>query len=264
MSKMILGRYIPGDSFIHRLDPRTKLLATFYYIAIVFLANNWRSYLFLALVTIAIIPLAQVSFRFFLRGLLPVLFLIVFTVLIQVFFTTGGHVYWHWGWFTLSSAGLINAAYIFIRLVLIIFMSTLLTLTTPSLSLADAVESLLKPLAAIKFPVTEVALMLSIALRFVPTLMDQTSKTMNAQRARGVDFGSGGLVKQVKSIVPLFIPLFVSAFAMADDLATAMEARGYKDGYGRTRYRVLHYGRGDLLTLVVMVALTLGLVLLRK
>ena len=264
MNKMILGRYIPGDSFIHRLDPRTKLLATFYYIAIVFLANNWQSYLLISVITLAIIPLARVSFRFFLRGLMPVLFLIVFTVLLQVFFTTGGHVYWQWGWLTSSSAWVINAAYIFIRLVLIIFMSTLLTLTTPSLSLADAVESLLKPLAKIHFPVTEVALMLSIALRFVPTLMDQTTKTMNAQRARGVDFGSGGLVAQVKAIVPLFIPLFVSAFAMADDLATAMEARGYQSGYGRTRYRVLRYGRGDLLTLGLMIVLTVGLLFLRK
>lgn len=264
MNNMILGRYIPGDSPIHRLDPRTKLLAAFYYIAIVFLANNWQSYLFLGMVTIAIIPLAQVSWRFFLRGLLPILFLIVFTVLLQVLFTTGGHVYWHWGWLTISSLGLTNAAFIFIRLVLIIFMSTLLTLTTPSLSLADAVESLLKPLRKLHFPVTEVALMLSIALRFVPTLMDQTTKTMNAQRARGVDFGSGGLIKQVKSIVPLFIPLFVSAFSMADDLATAMEARGYNDGEHRTRYRVLRYGRGDILTAVVMVLLTVGLIVLRK
>lgn len=263
MSKMILGRYIPGNSFIHRLDPRTKLMAAFYYIAIVFLANNWQSYLFLSVLTVAVIPLAQVSFRFFLRGLMPVLFLIVFTVALQVFFTTGGHVYWHWGWLTVSSAGLVNAAYIFIRLVLIIFMSTLLTLTTPSLSLADAVESLLKPLKVIHFPVTAVALMLSIALRFVPTLMDQTTKTMNAQRARGVDFGSGGLVAQIKAIVPLFIPLFVTAFSMADDLATAMEARGYRDGEGRTRYRVLQYGRRDLITLGFMLVLTAGLFWLR-
>ena len=264
MNKMILGRYIPGDSPIHRLDPRTKLLVTFYYIAIVFLANNWQSYLFVGVVTLAIIPLAQVSWRFFIRGLMPILFLIVFTVLLQVFFTTGGHVYWHWGWLTISSLGLTNAVFIFLRLVLIIFMSTLLTLTTPSLSLADAVESLLKPLRKVHFPVTEVALMLSIALRFVPTLMDQTTKTMNAQRARGVDFGSGGLIKQVKSIVPLFIPLFVSAFSMADDLATAMEARGYNDGNHRTRYRVLRYGRGDVMAAGVMAVLTAGLVLLRK
>lgn len=263
MNKMILGRYIPGDSFIHRLDPRTKLIATFYYIAIVFLANNWISYLAVTLITLAIIPFAKVSFKFFLNGLLPVLFLLVFTVLIQIFFTTGGHVYWHWGWLSITSLGLVNAGFIFIRLVLIIFMSTLLTLTTPSLSLADAVESLLKPLAKIHFPVTEVALMLSIALRFVPTLLDQTTKTMNAQRARGVDFGSGGLFKQVRTIVPLFIPLFVSAFTMADDLATAMEARGYRDGIGRTKYRVLHYGKGDGIAALVLILLTGVLLLLR-
>lgn len=263
MNKMILGRYIPGESFIHRLDPRTKLLAAFYYIAVVFLANNWQSYLFAAVLTIGIIPLAQVGMRFFIRGLRPVLLLIVFTVALQLFFTTGGHVYWHWGWLTLSSAGLANAASIFVRLILIIFMSTLLTLTTPSLSLADAVESLLRPLKLVHFPVTAVALMLSIALRFVPTLMDQTAKTMNAQRARGVDFGTGSIIAQMKAIVPLFIPLFVSAFSMADELATAMEARGYRDGEGRTRYRVLQYQRRDLIAAGFMLILTAGLLLLR-
>lgn len=264
MNKMILGRYIPGNSLIHQLDSRTKLLATFYYIAIIFLANNWQSYLFVTAVTLLIIPLAKISLKFFIQGLLPVLFLLIFTVVIQVFFTTGGHVYFHWGWLSITSLGLVNAGFIFVRLVLIIFMSTLLTLTTPSLSLADAVESLLKSLAKIHFPVTEVALMLSIALRFVPTLLDQTTKTMNAQRARGVDFGSGGLFKQIRAIVPLFIPLFVAAFTMADDLATAMEARGYRDGYGRTKYRMLHYSRRDIWAALTLLVLTGGLMLLRN
>ena len=149
------------------------------------------------------------------------------------------------------------------RFVLIIFMSTLLTLTTPPLLLADAIESILKPLKVIHFPVYEVALMLSIALRFVPTLMDETTKIMNAQRARGVDFGEGSLLQQMKSIIPILIPLFVSSFNRADDLATAMEARGYQGGEGRSKYRVLKWQTRDTLAFVAMAVLTVGLVILR-
>ncbi|WKF84647.1 energy-coupling factor transporter transmembrane component T family protein [Lacticaseibacillus pantheris] len=263
MNSMLLGRYIPGNSPVHQLDPRTKLLGCFYYIGIVFLANNWITYALLFVLTLGMLPLARVRLGFFLRGLRTIMFLILFTVLLQLFFTTGGHVWWQWGWLTVTSKGVLNAVYILCRLVLIIFASTLLTLTTQPLGLADAVESILKPLKKIHVPVTELALMLSIALRFVPTLMDQTTKTMNAQRARGVDFGSGGPIKQLKSIVPLFIPLFVSAFSMADDLATAMEARGFRGGDGRTRYRALAYHRGDVVAAILLVAVTVVLIVLR-
>ena len=191
------------------------------------------------------------------------IWLILFTVMLQVLFSQGGTVYFKWWIFSVSSFGLQNGAFIFIRFVLIIFMSTLLTLTTPPLSLSDAIEYLLRPLKVVKFPAHEISLMLSIALRFVPTLMDETEKIMNAQRARGVDFGEGNLMQKMKAVVPLLIPLFVSSFNRAEDLAIAMEARGYQGGEGRTKYRVLHWKLNDSLVVVVFALLTVCLVWLR-
>lgn len=264
MNKLIFGRYIPGDSLIHRLDPRAKLVASFYFIGIIFLANNWQSYLFLAVFTLFAVFLSKISLSFFLRGVRPLIWLIIFTVALQMLFTRGGTLYWSWGVFSLSSYGIQNGLFIFCRFVLIIFMSTLLTLTTPPLSMSDAIESLLNPLKRFHLPVHEIALMLSIALRFVPTLMDETEKIMNAQRARGVDFNDGNLIQKVKAIVPLLIPLFVSSFNRAEDLATAMEARGYRGGEGRSKYRKLKWANRDTLVLVVFAVATLILIFLRS
>lgn len=264
MNKLIFGRYIPGDSFIHKLDPRTKLLGSFYFIGIIFLANNWRSYLFLAAFTLVAIALSKISFTFFWKGVRPLLWLILFTVALQMFFTSGGIVYWQWGILQLTEFGVRNGIFIFCRFVLIIFMSTLLTLSTPPLELSDALEYVLRPLKAVKFPVHEISLMLSIALRFVPTLMDETEKIMNAQRARGVDFGEGNLIQKMQAIVPLLIPLFVSSFNRAEDLATAMEARGYQGGEGRTKYRILHWQRRDTAVVVVFALLTVILIGLKS
>ncbi|OJG95133.1 cobalt ABC transporter ATP-binding protein [Enterococcus thailandicus] len=254
---------MPGDSFIHRLDPRAKLLASFYFIGIIFLANNWQTYLLLALFTLFAVSLSKVDMKFFIRGIRPLIWLILFTVALQVLFTSGGEVYWHWGIFNITQFGVLNGLFIFCRFVLIIFMSTLLTLTTPPLELSDAIEYLLRPLKVVRFPVHEISLMLSIALRFVPTLMDETEKIMNAQRARGVDFGEGSLVQKMKAIIPLLIPLFVSSFNRAEDLATAMEARGYQGGEGRTKYRVLHWHNQDTLVMIAFGLLTVILVFLR-
>ncbi|MFV0557110.1 MAG: energy-coupling factor transporter transmembrane component T family protein [Enterococcus sp.] len=263
-NKLIFGRYIPGDSLIHRLDPRIKLIASFYFIGIIFLANNWQSYGFLTLFTFFCVFLSKVRLSFFIKGVRPLLWLILFTVALQVLFTVGGETYWEWGIFHITEFGVLNGIFIFCRFVLIIFMSTLLTLTTPPLELSDAIEYLLRPLNAIRFPVHEVSLMLSIALRFVPTLMDETEKIMNAQRARGVDFGEGSLVDKMKAIIPLLIPLFVSSFNRAEDLATAMEARGYNGGEGRTKYRQLAWHRRDTVVGVVFVLLTVALIFLRS
>ncbi|GMC00529.1 MULTISPECIES: energy-coupling factor transporter transmembrane component T family protein [Enterococcus] len=263
MNKLIFGRYMPGDSFIHRLDPRAKLLASFYFIGIIFLANNWQTYLLLAMFTLFAVSLSKVDMKFFIRGIRPLIWLILFTVALQVLFTSGGEVYWHWGIFNITQFGVLNGLFIFCRFVLIIFMSTLLTLTTPPLELSDAIEYLLRPLKVVRFPVHEISLMLSIALRFVPTLMDETEKIMNAQRARGVDFGEGSLVQKMKAIIPLLIPLFVSSFNRAEDLATAMEARGYQGGEGRTKYRVLHWHNQDTLVMIAFGLLTVILVFLR-
>lgn len=263
MNKLLLGRYIPGDSLIHRLDPRAKLLASFYFIGIIFLCNNFLSYGLMLAFTIVAILLSKISLRFFLRGVRPLIWLILFTVLLQVFFTQGGEVYFHWGIISLTRLGIVNGLYIFCRFVLIIFMSTLLTLTTTPLALADAIEYLLRPLKVVRFPAHEVSLMLSIALRFVPTLMDETEKIMNAQRARGVDFGEGSLIQKMKAVIPLLIPLFVSSFNRAEDLAVAMEARGYQGGEGRSKYRLLHWSKKDSIVGLCFAALTLALVFLR-
>ncbi|EDP68725.1 cobalt transport family protein [Carnobacterium sp. AT7] len=264
MDKLIFGRYIPGDSWIHKLDPRAKLLGTVIFIGIIFLANNWLTYLLLLAFALTAIRLSTIKLSFFINGVKPLIWLILFTVVLQVLFTGGSTVYFDWGPIIVSQEGLLNGVFIFCRFVLIIFMSTLLTLTTMPLSLTDAIEYLLRPLKVVKVPVYEIALMLSIALRFVPTLMDETEKIMNAQRARGVDFGEGNIFQQMKSIVPILIPLFVSSFNRAEELATAMEARGYKGGEGRTKYRKLDWVSRDTIAMLGYAVLTVGLVVLRK
>ncbi|SER82949.1 energy-coupling factor transport system permease protein [Isobaculum melis] len=263
MDKLILGRYIPGDSIVHQLDPRVKLLGSIYFIFLLFFANNWQSYLFLAVFILVAIKLSKISLGFFLRGLKPLLWLIIFTVSLQLLFSRGGEIYFSFGPIAISQFGLINAALIFCRFVFIIFMSTLLTLTTIPLELTDAIEFILSPFKYVKLPVHEIALMISIALRFVPTLMDETTKIMNAQRARGVEFGEGNLFQQMKSIIPLLIPLFVSSFNRAEELATAMEARGYRGGEGRTKYRVLNWEVTDTMAVIVFAFVTVGVILLR-
>ena len=263
LDKLLLGRYLQGDSFIHRLDPRTKFLATFLFIIIVFLANNWLTYFILAIFTMIALLASKIPMSFFWNGVKPLLWVILFTVVLQMVFTTGGDVYVEWGFIKITSYGVINAIFIFLRFMFIIFISTLMTLTTPPLQIADAMESIMKPLGKIGVPVHEIALMLSIALRFVPTLMDEAQKIMNAQRARGVDFGEGNLFEQMKAIIPILIPLFVSSFNRAEDLATAMEARGYQGGTGRSKYRVLTYGKIDGIAATSLVVLTIALVLFR-
>lgn len=263
LDKLLLGRYLQGNSFIHRLDPRTKFLATFVFIIIVFLANNWLTYLILAVFTLIALFASKIPMSFFWNGVKPLLWVILFTVVLQMVFTTGGEVYIEWAFIKITSYGVINAIFIFLRFMFIIFISTLMTLTTPPLQIADAMESIMKPLGKIGVPVYEIALMLSIALRFVPTLMDEAQKIMNAQRARGVDFGEGNLFEQMKAIIPILIPLFVSSFNRAEDLATAMEARGYQGGTGRSKYRVLTYSKIDGIAATSLVVLTITLVLFR-
>ncbi|WP_347297942.1 energy-coupling factor transporter transmembrane protein EcfT [Dolosigranulum savutiense] len=263
MDKLIFGRYVTGDSLIHRLDPRAKLLSTLLFVVIIFLANNWLTYLGLALFVGLGIYLSDIKLSFFINGVKPLIWLILFTVLLQVVFTAGENVLFSWWVIVISKEGLVNGAFIFMRFVLIIFMTTLLTLTTMPMSLTEAIEYLLHPGKKIGVPVHEIALMLSIALRFVPTLMDETEKIMNAQRARGIDFGEGNLYNQMKSIVPMLIPLFVSSINRAEELATAMEARGYKGGQGRTKFRQLTWQRRDTYLLGIYLAMTIFLIIFR-
>ena len=264
MDNLILGRYIPGDSWIHKLDPRTKLMGTMFFILIIFLANNWITYGLLFLLTLVALKLSGLRLSFFLKGLRPLIGLIFLTVLLQIFFTAGETVYFSWGIFQLTKEGIVSGAFIFSRFVMIILMSTLMTLTTMPLSLTDALEYLMHPLNTIKVPVHEIALMLSIALRFVPTLMDETEKIMNAQRARGTDFGEGSLIQQMKAIVPLLVPLFISSFNRAEELANAMEARGYRGGEGRTKYRILKWKTRDSVAMGNLVFVAGALLVLRS
>lgn len=263
MQNMLFGRYIPGDSWIHKLDPRAKIIGTMLFIVIIFFANNWSTYLVMFLFVMVALYLSKISLNFFLRGVRPLIWLILLTVVLQMFFTTGETVYFSWGIITLTKEGIINGIFIFLRFLLIIFMSTLMTLTTMPLSLTDALEYLLNPLKKINVPVHEIALMLSIALRFVPTLMDETEKIMNAQRARGIEFGEGTIIQQMKAIVPLLVPLFISSFSRAEELATAMEARGYRGGEGRTKYRQLIWQKRDTLAMIALTLLTLAVFVLR-
>ncbi|MBA2795217.1 cobalt/nickel transport system permease protein [Streptococcus porcinus] len=259
MDKLILGRYIPGNSMIHRLDPRSKLIAMMIYVVIIFWANNLVTNAIMFALTMLVVILSQVKISFFLNGLKPMIGIILFTTMFQIFFTRGGQVLVDFWIIKITSHGLSQALLIFMRFILIIFFSTLLTLTTTPLSLSDAVESLLKPFRLLKVPAHEIGLMLSLSLRFVPTLMDDTTLIMNAQKARGVDFGEGTLVQKVKSIIPILIPLFASSFKRADALAIAMESRGYKGGNDRSKFRLLKWQLGD--TCVVVGMLFLGLVL---
>lgn len=264
MDNMILGRYIPGDSIIHRLDPRSKLLAMFLLIVISFWANNPITNLLLFVVTGIFIILSGVPLSFFIKGLRSMFFLIAFTTIFQLFFITGGQVLWEIGFIKITSHGIEQAGIIFCRFVLIIFFSTLLTLTTMPLSLATAVESLLSPLKRFKVPVHEIGLMLSMSLRFVPTLMDDTIRIMNAQKARGVDFGEGSIIQKVKAMIPILIPLFATSLKRADSLATAMEARGYQGGVGRSQYRQLSWMRKDSIALILISLLGILLFILKS
>lgn len=261
MRNMLLGRYIPGDSFLHRLDPRSKLLMMVAFIAIIFLANDWLGYLLLIVYVGLGIFLSKIQVSFFFKGLRGMMGLILFTVLFQMFFTPGATVLFHWGIINISLESVINAVYIFFRFVLIIAMSTLLTLTTPPLTLADGIETGLSPLKKIRVPVHELGLMLSISLRFIPTLLDDTTMIMNAQRSRGMDFGQGGLLQRIKSIIPILIPLFVSSFRRADDLAIAMEARGYQGGDGRSKHRLLKWRLRDTMALGSILVLAMLLII---
>ena len=264
MDNMILGRYIPGDSIIHRLDPRSKLLAMFLLIVISFWANNPITNLLLFVVTGIFISLSGVPLSFFIKGLRSMFFLIAFTTIFQLFFITGGQVLWEIGFIKITSHGIEQAGIIFCRFVLIIFFSTLLTLTTMPLSLATAVESLLSPLKRFRVPVHEIGLMLSMSLRFVPTLMDDTIRIMNAQKARGVDFGEGSIIQKVKAMIPILIPLFATSLKRADSLATAMEARGYQGGVGRSQYRQLSWMRKDSIALILISLLGILLFILKS
>ncbi|WP_298833687.1 energy-coupling factor transporter transmembrane protein EcfT [uncultured Planococcus sp.] len=255
MEKMIFGRFIPGDSIIHRMDPRAKILFVFVFIAIVFIANSAVTYGILLGFTLLVVFLSKIRLYFLINGLKPVFILLIFTFLLHIFFTREGDLLLDIGFIEIYEEGLRQGIFISIRFLVLVFITSILTLTTSPISITDGIEVLLGPFKRVKLPVHELALMMSISLRFIPTLMDETGKILKAQMARGSDIGSGPVKERVKAVVPLLIPLFVSAFKRAEDLATAMEVRGYRGGEGRTRYRQLDWRFVDSLSLLVLAGL---------
>ncbi|MEQ2528989.1 energy-coupling factor transporter transmembrane protein EcfT [Bacillaceae bacterium CLA-AA-H227] len=264
MEKMIFGRYIPAESPLHRMDPRSKILLVFLFVCVVFIANNAITYGLLAVYTFLMVLSSKVPIRFILGGLRIVLWLVLFTLVLHLFFTKEGEVLFQWGSISIYEGGLKQGIFISVRFFLLILMTSLLTLTTTPIEITDGIEVLLDPLKKIKFPVHELALMMSISLRFIPTLMEETDKIMKAQTARGVEFSGGPIKDRVKAIIPLLIPLFIGSFKRAEELATAMEARGYRGGEGRTKYRQLRWGFVDTVMLLILAGVTAALVLFRS
>ena len=256
-----IGQYYQKDSVMHRLDPRTKIVLTFVYILSLFVFENPAVYAVAALFLIIEIILSAIPLLYMVRGLKPVVFLLAFTVVVNLFFTGGQELVSFWI-FRITIEGLKRSAYLMGRLIFLVLASNLMTLTTAPVSLTNALEYLMKPLKIFRVPVHEVAMMMSIALRFIPILVDETNKIMKAQIARGADFESGNIIKKTKSLIPVIIPLFVSAFRRANNLAQAMEARCYNGGEGRTRLNPLKYRRADIAAYVLLVIYAVLIVLM--
>ena len=258
LKDITLGQYFPGNSLVHRLDPRTKLLAVVLYIVALFLAKFFISYGVMFAVLALSIAISKVPVKSILRGMKPILFIAIFTAILNLFYTPGEHVLVKVWVLTITLEGVFSAFFMVLRIMMLIAGTFLLTYTTSPILLTDGLEALLNPLKKLKVPVHELAMMMSIALRFIPTLIEETDKIMSAQRARGADFESGNLIQRAKALIPLLVPLFISSFRRADELAVAMECRCYRGGQGRTRLRQLKYGSSDAVTLVLFLAVTVA------
>ena len=263
LKDITLGQFFPGYSAIHRLDPRTKLLLLVVYIVVLFLAVNWLSYAVVALFLAICIAISKIQLKAFVRGMKPLLFILIFTAILNLFFTEGENVLVDLKFAVIYWEGVNRAVFMLLRILLMIMGTFLLTYTTSPISLTDGLESLLSPLKRIKVPVHELSMMMCIALRFIPTLIEETDKIISAQKARGADFESGKLMERVKALVPILVPLFVSAFRRADELATAMECRCYHGGKGRTKMNKLHYRLRDLTAFLLGAAILAGVIVLR-
>jgi len=257
-----IGQYYPVSSLVHKLDPRTKILITFIYIISLFFITYLPGYAFVVLFLYAVISLSHVPLHFILKGLKGIAFILLFTLVLNVFFTPGGKVYYEWGIINITELGVKTAVMMGTRLILLIVGSSLLTLTTSPIELTDGIESLLNPFRKIGIPAHEIAMMMSIALRFIPILLEETDKIMKAQMARGADFETGNIIKRAKSMIPIMVPLFISAFRRAEELAMAMEARCYRGGVGRTRMNKLQYNKQDVYAFIVGGLFMIGCVLL--
>ena len=257
-----IGQYYPAKSILHRLDPRVKLICTLLYLVSLFLFRSVPGYIVATIFLAMIIKISTVPFSYIVRGLKPIVMLLMITVLFNLFLTRDGEVLFHAWIFTITEGGLITAVYMAIRLIYLIIGSSLMTFTTTPNELTDGIEALLHPLNRIHVPVHEVAMMMSIALRFIPILLEETDKIMKAQIARGADLESGNMIQKAKSMIPILVPLFVSAFRRANDLAMAMEARCYRGGEGRTKMKPLHYQKRDYVAYIVVIIYVIAVVLI--
>ena len=263
LKDITLGQYFPGKSVIHLLDPRTKLIMLVVYIVGLFVASSWISYAVMLVFLVTVIAISTIPVKNILRGLKPLIFILVFTGILNLLFTDTGNVLVSFWVITITDDGLIRAFFMMARILMLISGTFLLTYTTSPIALTDGLEKLLSPLKVIKVPVHELSMMMCIALRFIPTLIEETDKIMCAQKARGADFETGNLLQRAKALVPILVPLFISAFRRADELATAMECRCYQGGEGRSKMKMLRYTRRDylaFLTGVVMIAVVIVLV----
>ena len=261
LKDITIGQFFPGNSVFHRADPRAKIILGILYIVAVFLANSIPSYVFLLVCSCLLVFISRIPLSIVLRSFRALIFIIAFTSIINLFWTDGERLLFEFGFIHVYLEGVLFAVKMIVRITsLLVGTSIILSYTTSPIALTDGLEQLLAPLKKIKLPVHEFSMMMTIALRFIPTLVEETDKIMNAQKARGADLSSGGLIRRAKALIPVLIPLFVSAFRRADDLAVAMECRCYHGGNGRTRMNVLHFGIADLVLLLGFIVFTAGVV----
>ena len=262
LKDITLGQYFPGNSLLHRFDPRSKILFTVLFIAAIFLCKGLVSYGITLLILLMMIGISKVQPRVFLKGMKPVVFIVVCTAILNLFYTSGT-VLWSWGILKITEEGIWKAGFMVLRILMLIACTLLLTYTTSPILLTDGLEKLLRPLKKLNFPVHELSMMMSIALRFIPTLIQETDKIISAQKARGADFDSGNLIQKAKALIPILIPLFISSLRRAEELAIAMECRCYHGDEGRTSLRQLRYAGRDYGLIVFSIALCAGIVVLR-
>ena len=262
LKDITLGQYFPGTTLAHKLDPRTKILLVTLYIVALFCAKGLVTYGILALCLAICVRISKVKIKALVKGLKPVLFIIIFTGILNLFFTQEGKLLVDFWVIRIYSGGLSRAAMMVIRILMLITCTFLLTYTTSPIALTDGLEALMNPLKKVKVPVHELSMMMCIALRFIPTLIEETDKIMCAQKARGADFENGSLVERAKALIPILVPLFIGAFRRADELATAMECRCYQGGDGRTKMKLLRYRRGDFIAYGVGILLVAGVITL--
>ena len=260
LKDITLGQYFPGNSVIHRMDPRTKLVGLIVYIIALFTATSWVSYGIMLAFLAVLIALSTISLKALFKGMKPLVFILIFTGLLNLLFTGGETVLVSFWKITITLEGVIRALFMVVRILMLISATFLMTYTTSPIQLTDGLESLLSPLKKIRVPVHELAMMMCIALRFIPTLIEETDKIISAQKARGADFEAGSILKRVKALVPILVPLFISAFRRADELATAMECRCYQGGEGRTKMKLLRYRRRDYFAYLTLLALLSGVI----